>query len=103
MECPMPSLKAYRRSPRLKDFDYSGPLAAHLVFVTRRREPIFSATELAGLAIAELAVISARFGATVHAYCFMPDHAHLLVEIPEAVSLREFVRIYKQTSGFAIP
>ena len=36
------------------------------------------------------------------AYCFMPDHLHLLVEgKSDASSLLDFVRIAKQRSGFA--
>lgn len=32
----------------------------------------------------------------------MPDHAHLLVSIPDQVSLQEFVRYFKQTAGFSL-
>lgn len=32
----------------------------------------------------------------------MPDHAHLLVEVPEGVSLQAFVRHFKQLSGYAL-
>ena len=37
----------------------------------------------------------------VIAYCFMPDHLHLLVEGTDPASkLTEFVRIFKQRSSF---
>ena len=98
----MSSNTGYRRSPRLKDFDYRGPLTAHLVMVTRNREPIFSDTESAQIALEKLSTTCAKFEATLHAYCFMPDHAHLLVSVDEGVSLPEFVRMFKQTSGFAL-
>ena len=36
----------------------------------------------------------------VHAYCFMPDHLHLLLSGEAGGSLREFVRQFKQISSF---
>jgi REP element-mobilizing transposase RayT len=32
----------------------------------------------------------------------MPDHAHLLIEIPETTSLQKFIRQFKQLSGFRL-
>jgi REP element-mobilizing transposase RayT len=32
----------------------------------------------------------------------MPDHLHVLVEIPATTTLQKFVRIFKQMSGFRI-
>jgi putative transposase len=32
----------------------------------------------------------------------MPDHAHLLVAVPEGASLEAFVRHFKQLSGYAL-
>ena len=34
------------------------------------------------------------------AYCFMPDHLHLLVEGDESADLAQFVKTFKQTSSF---
>jgi putative transposase len=42
------------------------------------------------------------FSVQVPAYCFMPDHLHLLVVVPEGVWLQEFVRQFKQRSGYAL-
>jgi REP element-mobilizing transposase RayT len=38
----------------------------------------------------------------VPAYCFMPDHLHLLVVVSEGVWLQEFVWQFKQRSGYAL-
>ena len=38
----------------------------------------------------------------VTAYCLMPEHMHLVVEVPEGVSLRAFVCHFKQLSGYAL-
>jgi putative transposase len=91
--------RTYRQSPRLKEFDYLGPLAAHVVLVTRNRQPILSDVQLAESAVEWLDETAKRYDAIIHAYCVMPDHMHLLVEIPEGVSLQRVVRWFKQMSG----
>jgi putative transposase len=37
----------------------------------------------------------------VHAYCFMPDHLHLLTSGQERQSLVRFIQHFKQRSSFA--
>ena len=91
-----------RLSPRLKHFDYLGPLTCSLTLVTRQRVPLFLRPELSEICLQCLDQSSRRYGITVHAYCLMPDHAHLLVEVPEGVSLKNFVRHFKQLSGYAL-
>jgi putative transposase len=91
-----------RRSPRLKGFDYIGPLACSLTLVTRQRAPISLQPDLSELCSDCLRKSSQKHGVTVYAYCLMPDHAHLLVEVPEGISLEAFVRHFKQLSGHAL-
>ena len=91
-----------RRSPRLKDFDYIGPLVCFVTFATRRRSPILLRTELAQVCLDCLERSSQRHGVTVKAHCLMPNHVHLLVEVPEGVSLRAFVQHFKQLSSHAL-
>ena len=91
-----------RRSPRLKGFDYIGPLACSLTFVTRQRALLFLRADLSELCLGCLRKSSQKHGVTVSAYCLMPDHAHLLVEVPERTSLGAFVRHFKQLSGYAL-
>jgi len=38
--------------------------------------------------------------ASVYAYCFMPDHAHLLASVPGGTILVMFVRHFKQLSAY---
>ena len=94
--------RAFRRSPRLAEYDYRGPLNAFLTFVTRGRRPIFEDATLAQIALDHLNATAAKFEAEVLSYCIMPDHMHLLVFIDERASMKEFVRRFKQTSGFAL-
>jgi REP element-mobilizing transposase RayT len=94
--------RTFRRSPRLAEYDYQGPLNAFLTLVTRGRRPIFEDAGLAQIALDHLNVTAEKFDAQVFAYCIMPDHVHLLVFIDEHASMKEFVRRFKQTSGFAL-
>ena len=91
-----------RRSPRLRDFDYIGPLVCFLTFATRRRLPILLQADLAQICLDCLDRSRQRHGVTVDAYCLMPDHVHLLVEVPEGVSLGAFVQHFKQLSSHAL-
>ena len=45
---------------------------------------------------------ASKHEATVHAYCVMPDHLHVLVELPANVSLTKLVRLFKQLSGYRL-
>jgi REP element-mobilizing transposase RayT len=89
-------------SPRLKHFDYRGPLAAHLVFVTRQRGAIFTDERAASICVSALKEAALKRQASIRAYCVMPDHVHALVEIPKDEQLGVFVRLFKTLSGFRL-
>ena len=91
-----------RRSPRLKYFDYIGPLVCSLTLVTRQRAPLFLRADLSETCLQCLQQSSERCGVNVNAYCLMADHVHLLVEVPEGISLKAFVQHFKQLSGYAL-
>src|SRR3989304_2754845 len=86
----------FRKSPRLREFDYVGPLACHLTFVTRLRRPLFTDPERASTCLNALDETCARCDATISAYCFMPDHAPVLMTVGEGGSLAGFGRLLKQ-------
>jgi putative transposase len=88
-----------RTSPRLKDFDYVGPFAYSLTLVTRGRAPTFSDRNMVDATLDCLARSCARYGFSLEAHCFMPDHLHLLVSGQDGSSLPDFVRHFKQLSG----
>jgi REP element-mobilizing transposase RayT len=95
-------MPTFRKSPRLKGFDYRGPLSCHLTFVTRQREPLFSKQDLAYICLEALFEASRKIDATVHAYCLMPDHVHLLVEVGQRGSVAEFAHDFRQLSGYRL-
>lgn len=88
-----------RKSPRLKHFDYVGPFAYSLSLVTRDRAPAFTNPDVVDATLDCLARSCERYRFSLHAYCFMPDHLHLLVSGGGDSSLPDFVHHFKQLSG----
>ncbi len=90
------------RPRRLPGYSYSGPQQYFLTLCTfeRRRHFVNGAT---------VSIVNDQFLRTavdskfaILAYCFMPDHLHLLVEgMGEESALQPFVSLAKQRSGFA--
>jgi REP-associated tyrosine transposase len=91
-----------RKSPRLDAVNYYGALVAHVINVTRLREPIFADTGLAQVCINTLNEVANTQRSTIHAYCLMPDHFHVLVEVAVGNTLEDFVKLLKQVSGFRV-
>jgi putative transposase len=88
-----------RKSPRLKNFGYVGPFGYSLSLVTRGRAPTFSDARVVQAVSDCLALSCGRYGFSLQAYCFMPDHLHLLVSGQDDSSLTDFVHHFKQLSG----
>ena len=89
-----------RQSPRLKEFAHTGSFVYHLTFVTRGRLPTFQSGEVVQSCLESLRTACERHGFDAIAYCFMPDHAHLLLTGQEKSSLRAFAHHFKQLSGY---
>jgi REP element-mobilizing transposase RayT len=83
-------------------FDYRGSLVAHVTIVTRLRQHIFTDDNLAQKCLDALNESAQRFDATLHAYCLMPDHLHLLVYVDAEATLKQFVHHFKTISSFRI-
>ena len=90
-----------RRPERLKLFDYLGPYPYFLTFCTDWKHKAFvdaACVDIVSTQISRAAVCE-RFALV--AYCYMPDHLHLLVngEHPNS-DCRAFITRSKQLSGF---
>jgi len=70
--------------------------------VTSQRDSLFSDERFAGICLEALESAAEKHDAVLHAYCVMPDHVHMLVEVPGPASLQKFVRLHKQLVGFRI-
>jgi putative transposase len=91
--------KPRRSSPRLSSFSYRGTYAYHLILNTRGGLPSFEDGRLVSVCLECLAASASRYGFDVVAYCFMPDHVHLLVTARQDAPLVRFVQHFKQATG----
>ncbi len=92
-------MPAYPRP--LPSFDYRGFHRYFLTFCTFERNPYFRNDPSVELVTAQILRAAAEHRHAVLAYCFMPDHLHLLVEgTTENADLKCFVTRAKQYSGF---
>jgi putative transposase len=86
---------------RLEAFDYIGFHRYFLTFCTFERRGVFVNNDAVGLVRTQLSRASSESQFSVSAYCFMPDHLHLLVEgLSESSDGRRLVALFKQLSGF---
>jgi putative transposase len=69
---------------------------------TARREPFFRDAELVASCLNDLRLAAEKYSASVYAYCFMPDHLHLLVDVPVGTNLVVFVRHLKQLTTYRL-
>ena len=87
--------------PRIPGFPYTGFQRYFLTFCTERRRPVFTHETAVGLVLEQFRQSCARHGFANLAYCFMPDHLHLLLEgAREDADLCPCVSDAKQRSGF---
>lgn len=92
-----------RHPVHLDSFDYLGQYRYSLRFCTDARRPVFAITEVVSLAWSQILRAAHEQAFQVPAYCFMPDHVHLLVEGTAPNSdLRRFVARAKQYSGYLV-
>ena len=95
------SKKPFPKRPRLKDFDYIGTYAYFITILTKDRSTYFKEVKVVDSLIDILVgeARSERFN--VLAYCFMPDHLHLLVSgADDNSNLKKFISLFKQKSGY---
>ena len=85
----------------LAGFDYIGRYGYFLTFCTFERKQLFASAEAVCIVHTQILRACAEDGFAVTAYCYMPDHVHLLVEGERADSnLRSFTCHAKQYAGF---
>ena len=87
--------------PRLESFDYVGSYRYFLTFCTAHREPAFCRAEAVQLVLTQILRAAKEHGFEIIAYCFMPDHVHLLVQGAGSNSeMKRFAKVAKQYAGF---
>jgi putative transposase len=87
---------ATRKSPRLKDFDYSSLQAYFITICSLDRKPYFENDAFNQAVINCLKEEKERMGFLVYVYCLMPDHLHLLLSPPgDGLSVSGFIGGFK--------
>ena len=90
-----------RRPIRLPRDQYVGLQTYFVTICVENRVPIFKDPQRCNIAIDALKALSRSMHFRAHAYCFMPDHAHFLLEgrTPDS-DLVKFVTRWKQSTAF---
>ena len=91
----------HKKPSRLKDFSYQGQ---YRYFITLRSHDLnhhFIHDKVVTKAVEILKSTADREGFNVWAYCFMPNHLHLLVEGQNThADMRRFVALFKQKTSY---
>jgi putative transposase len=89
------------RPEHLKTFDYVGLYRYFLTFCTSERRPLFLTSDSVDAVRTQFSRAEHVERFAVLAYCFMPDHVHLLVQgQADPSDCRRFISRAKQLSGF---
>ena len=89
-----------RKRNRLPVDNYQGAKAYSVTITTCRRTPWFGDAAVAEHCAGALKEAAGQESFRVYAYCFMPDHLHLLVGAHADADLIGFVKRFKQATGW---
>jgi putative transposase len=82
--------------PRLDEAVYNAPgTIAFVTAVTKHRVRFFEKAAISNMAIDVLLERAARDDVPIYAYCFMPDHMHLVVGASKSCGITRFMRELK--------
>lgn len=90
----------HRKPNRLAPESYQGRQAYFLTLYTNERRKVFTVPTFIDPLIALLRDTSTTHAFNVYAYCFMPDHLHLVVTgESEAANLPTFIQAFKSLAA----
>ena len=90
-----------RRSGRLPGFGYQGHFVYALTACTFARRPHFANPDVVAEVHRTFCALSEKWGFQLLAYCYMPDHVHLLLfGRAEDADLRGLMHDAKQRTGY---
>ena len=96
-----PADNEYKKRIRLKEFSYKGTYRYFVTLCTFNKADVFCDRCSVSFLLNSLGAKSRTFRFKVWAYCFMPDHLHLLVEgSDDSSDFRRFISAFKQDTGF---
>ena len=92
--------KEHRKPTRLKDFSYRGCYRYFITVRSHNFERRFVTDEVVARVLGILEDTAEHESFSVWAYCFMPDHAHLLVEGKNGrADMQHFIALFKQRTS----
>ena len=62
------------------------------------KKALFAESKITNEFVSILNSLSQKAKIAVYAFCFMPDHLHILAEVPEEIGLVDFIREFKGMS-----
>ncbi len=93
-------MKVQRKRNRLQHFDYEGSYAYFLTICCYDNGSCFTNKNTVFNILKSLNNISSETDFSIIAYCFMPDHLHILTSGDERINLIKFVKQFKQITGY---
>ena len=91
----------HKKRIRLKNFEYKGSYRYFITLCAANKRRVFEDVIFINWLVEVLRENSRVAGFKVWAWCFMPDHLHLLVEGEGADSdVKRFISAYKQRTAF---
>jgi putative transposase len=89
-----------RKRNRVKFFEYLGCHSYFITVCTKNKSRYFADNSIVTDVLSELKIEADKSNFSVYAYCFMPDHLHLLLIGGEGTNLRIFLKAFKQKTGY---
>ena len=91
----------FHKNLRLADFSYTGFYKYFVTIVCNGKKPAFTEENIVKESLDLLKDISLSYGFSIWAYCFMPEHLHLLIEgQKEDSNLKKFIPMLKQKMSY---
>lgn len=86
-----------RKQNRLNPENYKSPHIYYLTLNCFDRSKHFLNSLTVQDCVSELVKLSKKYNAKIWAYCFMPDHLHLLLDTEDCI---KFMKDFKQITGY---
>ena len=87
--------------PRIRGFDYKGRHQYSLTICVYNRRPLFVEAPIVDRVMQQIRRAATVGDFEILAYCFMPDHLHLIAEgTSDDADLQKFMKSWKQATGF---
>jgi putative transposase len=90
----------YPKKPRLKNFEYSGPNIYFVTLRTAKNKEVFTTELSVSETHAILKTCTNKHAFGIIAYCYMPDHLHVLIEGKQESNLKKFMKEFKQRTSY---